>query len=575
MASVHPKGREDAKSLKDDQQPVPMSSLDANGRPKGEGSPTTNSSHDAEKAEEEEAAAAAKAAPAERKIKGVKWAILMVSLLSAHFLCSLDNTIVADIQAPIIRDLGQFNKFPWISVGFELGAASANLFWGHINRLFDKKWVFLVCMVIFEAGSVVCGAAPTLDALIVGRVVCGFGGTGFVLSVMNIIAVLTTQKERALYVSLAGSAWAIGAIIGPVVGGAINDSNAGWRWCFYINILIAVVGLPALLFILPSLPSTSLTFFQKLGRLDLVGFVLWTGMISCLICAISFGGVFFAWNDRTTIGLFAGGGVAAVLFAVQQKWAYRFTTTQEHRYFPVHFFKRLDMTILFIQMVSVSAAFFLTIYFLPLYFQFVQGNTALTSGVRLLPFMLVGIFFLIANGAVMGKTGLYMPWFVAGSALVVVGAALMHTVGVETSQGVIYGFSVILGVGIGTYSQAAMSVAQAKVPVEQVAVAVSFISCAQITGIMASFSIGYAIFLNTATNQIAAILPEASTAQIQAAFAGVGTELFADLGPERGFQVLQAVTNSINDVWIQVLASGALSFVLALFLKPERLVLKK
>ena len=510
----------------------------------------------------------------QRRIKGVKWAALIVSLLSAHLLCSLDNTIVANIQAPIIRDLGQFDKFPWISVGFELGAASANLFWGHVNRLFDKKYAFLVCMFIFEIGSAICAAAPTLDALIVGRVICGFGGTGFVLSVMNIIAVLTTLSERAIYVSLAGSAWAIGAVIGPVVGGAINNSVAGWRWCFYLNVLAAALALPAVLFILPNLTSTSLTLPQKLGCLDLVGFALWTGMISCLICAISFGGVLFDWSDKEIIGLFIGGGFAAFLFVLHQAWAYRFTTSKEHRYFPAHFFKRLDMTILFVQMVSVSAVFFLSIYFLPLYFQFVQGDSTLWSGVRLLPFLLSGIFSLILNGALMGRTGLYMPWFVTGSALVVVGAAFIHLSGVETHQRTIYGYSVLLGIGIGTYSQAAMSVAQAKVPPKEVAMAVSFISCAQISGIMASFSVGYAVFLNTATKRIATFLPQASAAQIQAAFAGLGTELFSTLSPDKAFQVLQAVNDAIDDIWIQVLATGALSFALALLLKPERLVLK-
>ncbi|KAI4150855.1 MAG: hypothetical protein LQ340_003854 [Diploschistes diacapsis] len=554
-----------ARSVRSQPKEIQMDSLHQEGVIAAEGN-TPMSNSDMEKNEE--------AGPT-RSIKGLPWAILIMSLLSAHFLCAMDNTIVADIQGPIIRDLGEYDKFPWISVGFELGAASANLFWGHINRLFNKKWTFLVCMCIFEVGSIVCGSATTLDALIVGRVVCGFGGTGFVLSVMNIIAVLSLQRERALYVSLAGTAWAVGAIIGPVVGGAINDSKAGWRWCFYINILIAAVALPGLLFILPSLPSSSFGLGEKLRRLDVVGFVLWTGAICCLIIAISFGGTVYAWDDGRNIGLFAAGGVLALLFVIQQKWAYKWTTSKEHRYFPVHFFKRLDMTILFIQMVSVSAAFFLTIYFLPLYFQFVQGDSALESGVRLLPFLFVGILFLILNGAIMGKTGYYMPWFLVGSALVVVAAALMRTLGVNSGTAYIYGYSVVMGVGIGAFSQASMSVAQAKVPPEEVAVAVSLISCGQITGIMVGFSVAYSIFLNTATNQIAALLPQAPKAAIQSAIVGVESNVFANVDANTKLQVLQAVANSINNVWIQVLAGGALSFVFALFMKREKLVFKK
>ena len=67
--------------------------------------------------------------PPIRQIRGISWAILIGSLASANFLVSMDNTIVADVQAPIIEDFREVDKLPWISVAFELGAASANLFW--------------------------------------------------------------------------------------------------------------------------------------------------------------------------------------------------------------------------------------------------------------------------------------------------------------------------------------------------------------------------------------------------------------------------------------------------------------
>ena len=150
--------------------------------------------------------------PQQRKVTGVAWALLIISLVAANLLYSLDNTIVADVQGPIIEDLGEIEKLPWISTGFALGAAATNLFWGQLHKLFDKKLVFLSTVVLFEVGSIICGVSKSLDVLIVGRVICGIGGTGLFMSTMTIVSSLTLPAERALYVSFPGVAWAIGAV---------------------------------------------------------------------------------------------------------------------------------------------------------------------------------------------------------------------------------------------------------------------------------------------------------------------------------------------------------------------------
>ena len=166
-----------------------------------------------------------------RSINGPLWGIIVAGLVFANLLTSMDNTIVADIQAPIIVGLGGFKKFPWISVDFELGAACVQLFWsaacqssnkplllvliihrGQLYGLFYKKILFISAVTIFEVGSVVCGSTTTLNAFIIGRVICGLGGTGVFTGITNIISTLTTQRERALYISISGAAWAIGAM---------------------------------------------------------------------------------------------------------------------------------------------------------------------------------------------------------------------------------------------------------------------------------------------------------------------------------------------------------------------------
>ena len=318
----------------------------------------------------------------------------------------------------------------------------------------------------------------------------------------------------------------------------------------------------------------SLSFARRLRKLDILGLILFACSFSALIMGISFGGTLLPWNSRGEIGFFVAASIGFVLLATQQMYA--IFCHEEYRLFPIHYLKSKDMCILFSQVASgMGGVWFLSLYFIPLYFQFVQGVAPLTSGARLLPFICFGIVFLLVNGAVMGRTGLYMPWFAVGGILVVVGAALMHTINVDSSASLVYGFSILMGAGAGCYAQAPFSIAQAKVPPKDIPVALAFIGCGQITGITLAFSIGYSVFINSATNQISALLPLTSSSDIQQAIIGVNSKVLETLPTDTRMQVLVAVNNSIRNVWIQILAAGALTFVLAVFMKRERFIFKK
>lgn len=96
--------------------------------------------------------------------------------------------------------------------------------------MFDVKWVHLGSILVFCVGSAVCGAAPNMNALIVGRVIAGVGGAGLYLGMLNLIAINTLENERPAYMGGTGVIWGAGTILGPVIGGAFADSSATWRW---------------------------------------------------------------------------------------------------------------------------------------------------------------------------------------------------------------------------------------------------------------------------------------------------------------------------------------------------------
>ena len=113
-----------------------------------------------------------------RDIAGWRWAVVVAAILSSTFLFALDNTIVAVIQPVIVTHFDSIGKLSWLSVAFLIGAAGTNLIWGKIFGQFNAKWTYILCVVLFEAGSALCGGAPTIDALIIGRAICGVGGSG-------------------------------------------------------------------------------------------------------------------------------------------------------------------------------------------------------------------------------------------------------------------------------------------------------------------------------------------------------------------------------------------------------------
>lgn len=97
---------------------------------------------------------------------------------------------------------------------------------------FDAKLLYLITVALFEIGSALCGGAPNMDALIVGRAICGFGGAGMYCGVLTFLSVTTTEHERPMYVGLTGVTWGMGTVLGPIIGGAFADSSATWRWSF-------------------------------------------------------------------------------------------------------------------------------------------------------------------------------------------------------------------------------------------------------------------------------------------------------------------------------------------------------
>lgn len=230
--------------------------------------------------------------------------------------------------------------------------------YGHFNA----KWVFVFCVIVFETGSAICGAAPSESALIAGRAICGVGGAGMYTGVLTLLSLSTSEKQRALYMGIPGITWGVGTVLGPVIGGAFA-LDVTWRWGFYINLCVGAACAPVYLFLVPSIdtqPGDSIR--DRLKNVDLLGMILLAGASTALIMGISFGGMVYPWGSARTIALFVVAFVCFVGFVVQQGWG----LCTNSPVFPVSMVKNVSVLAIFFNETCSATACFLPIYFIPL-----------------------------------------------------------------------------------------------------------------------------------------------------------------------------------------------------------------
>ncbi len=412
-------------------------------------------------------------------------------------------------------------------------------------------------------------------------------------SALTYISVYSTLSEIPIYNALIGMSWGIGAILGPVIGGAFSESSATWRWvnissvvqqhswadntclqAFYINLPLAGVLSPVYFFIFPSfVPRADIPIKEKILSLDWVGSVLNAGTFVFFMTALTFSGSLYAWNSATAIGLWVTWGVVLIAYILQQ--GFKILTTEERRIFPVHFLRSRTMVLLFVATGGASAAVAVTLYFVPLFFQFTRGDNALDAAVRLLPFICVYIFSVMFAGGLLPKVGWYTPWYTVGGALILIGGALMYTIGVDTTPQQVYGYEALIAVGTGIVFQNAYAVASAKVPDSEKPNAIGFINVSQIGTIAIALAMAGALFQNLGFSALKDALSEFGLPDgaLRSALAGTGSSILRGTSPEMSALAIGAVADTISKVFALVMAAGALVLVSSFFMRWERLKL--
>lgn len=203
----------------------------------------------------------------------------------------------------------------------------------------------------------------------------------------------------------------------------------------------------------------------------------------------------------------------------------------------------------------------------------IQGDDALHSAVRLLPIVFTLVFGVVAGGIALTKVGYYSPFYIAGTCLGLIGASLFHTIDLDTSAAKLYGYSILVGLGSGLFSQAGYPIAQAKVPKHQLAGATGFIALGQLVGPTIALSIAGTVFINTATSGLQDLLPDTPVETIKQAITGTASTLLSQQDEATRRAALDIIVGAISKVFILDITAFAVGVVAAFAMKFERIVI--
>jgi EmrB/QacA subfamily drug resistance transporter len=453
--------------------------------------------------------AAATSASEEPPVKNLL--IIMIGIMLGVLLGALDQTVVGPAMPKIIGDLNGFDHYAWVFTAYMLTSTISVPIFGKLGDMYGRKWFYVAGIVVFLAGSMLCGLSQDIWQLIAFRAFQGLGGGIMFSNAFTIIGDLVPPADRGRWQGLFGGVWGLASVFGPTAGGYITD-NLSWHWVFYVNVPVGIVALAVLLTTFPNMHHD--TGAKKV--IDWFGALTLIGAMTPLLVGLSLAGTAddWTWTSFNTLATF----VVAAVFLV----AFLFVETRVREpIIPLDLFKNRTFTLSVITVFLTGIGMFGAVSYIPLFIQAVQGGSATSSGNAVTPMMLTVVFSSVVTGQLISRTGKYRVLGVVGMVLLTGGMFLLAGMNVSTPtwQTVIY--MMVMGLGLGVAMPLYNLVVQNAFPITRLGVVTSavtfFRSIGGTVGIAVLGSIVNNRFRDESVNQIQQLNPQLAS-QLPAEF---------------------------------------------------------
>lgn len=480
------------------------------------------------------------------------------ALLLGLLLAALDQTIVSTALPTIVSDLGGLEHLSWVVTAYLLASTAATPLWGKLGDQYGRKRLFQIAIVIFLVGSALCGAAQNMPQLIGFRALQGLGGGGLIVLSMAIVGDVVSPRERGRYQGLFGAVFGATSVLGPLLGGLFTE-HLSWRWVFYINLPVGVVALAVI--------ATALHIPRKSTHhvIDYLGTFLIAAVATCLVLVASLGGTTWGWGSPQIIGLAVlGVALIAAFVAVEQRAA--------EPVLPLKLFRVRTFSLAAVISFIVGFAMFGAMTYLPTFLQVVQGISPTMSGVHMLPMVFGMLLSSTASGQIVSRTGRWKVFPIAGTGVTALGLLLLHQLDENSSTGEMSTYFFVFGLGLGLVMQVLVLIVQNAVSYQDLGVATSGATFFRSIGASFGVAIFGTIFASRLGDKLTDALrgtslpPGVTPHGLESDPRGI-SQLPSAVRPE----ALHAYASSITDVFLYAAPVALVGFVLAWFLKEDKL----
>lgn len=371
---------------------------------------------------------------------------LLLAIMVASGLVAIDATILATAVPTIVDDLGGFSQFPWLFSIYLLAQAVSVPVYSKLADVLGRKPIILFGIGLFLLGSILCGLAWSMPALIAFRAVQGLGAGAVQPIAITMVGDIYTLSERARVQGYLASVWAISSVVGPTLGGVFAQFT-GWPWIFYINIPL---GLLAAVLIIRNFDEK---VERHTHRIDYAGAALLTASLTLLILGLLEGGIAWEWNSPTSLAIFAVGIVLfAAFLAVERRAA--------EPVLPLWAFTRPLLLTTTLLAFAVGAVLIGLTSYIPTYLESALGTPPLLAGLALAALTLGWPIAATLAGRVYLRIG-FRSTVLIGMIIVILSATAMVLIAPFPSVALIAITCFVMGLGLGLSASPALIAAQA------------------------------------------------------------------------------------------------------------------